>query len=326
MKTVVPLVSTACKASALANLPRMAPWTPILVILIVVVSGCKQPIRDVVPPSTRFIAVMSAYAPEIAANEAAFLNGGQPVKVTTINGVAFKHVRFEGRDLLLFPSGVSMVNAAMTTQLALNRFPISHVLFAGIAGGINPAHHIGDVVVPDKWFHHSEAVYANPKPDGSGYVLPEYFKAPYTNFSFMFPDHVWTVRAGMAKPAKQEFFPADPALIEASRRALKTMPPMTYAGRTAEVSVGGNGIAGPVFMDNREYRKWAFSVWKADCLDMESTAIAQVCWANKTPFLIVRSLSDLAGGQEGVNAADTTEGPVSAHASIVLREIVRQIK
>ena len=326
MKTVVSVVSIACKAAALANLPRMAPWTPILVILVVVVSGCKQPIRDAVPPPTRFIAVMSAYVPEIAANEAAFLNGGQPVKVTTINGVAFKHVRFEGRDLLLFPSGVSMVNAAMTTQLALDRFPISQVLFAGIAGGINPAHHIGDVVVPDKWFHHSEAVYANPKPDGSGYVLPEYFKAPYTNFSFMFPDHVWTVRDGMAKPAKQEFFPADPALIEASRRALKTMPPMTDAGRTAEVSVGGNGIAGPVFMDNREYRKWAFSVWKADCLDMESTAIAQVCWANKTPFLIVRSLSDLAGGQEGVNAADTTEGPVSAHASIVLREIVRQIK
>lgn len=301
---------------------------PFVLFLLVLVSGCASPQRttDHGQPTTRFIAVMSAYAPEIAANEDAFLKGGHLVKATTINGVPFKHVKFEGRDLLLFPSGVSMVNAAMTTQLALARFPISHVLFAGIAGGINPAHHIGDVVVPDKWFHHSEAVYANPKPDGSGYVLPEYFKAPYTNFGFMFPDHVWAVRDGMAKPAKQEFFSADPALLEASRRALKTMPPMSYAGRTAEVSVGGNGIAGPVFMDNREYRKWAFSVWKADCLDMESTAIAQVCWANKTPFLIVRSLSDLAGGQEGVNAADTTEGPVSAHASIVLREIVRQMK
>ncbi len=302
-------------------------WT-LPLFLLVFVPGCASPRKaaDHGQPATRFVAVMSAYGPEIAANEAAFLNGGQPVEVTTINGVAFKHVRFEGRDLLLFPSGVSMVNAAMTTQLALERFPISHVLFAGIAGGINPAHHIGDVVVPDKWFHHSEAAYLNPKPDGSGYVLPDYFKPPYTNFGFMFPDHVWTVRDGMDKPKRQAFFPADPGLLDAARRALKTVPPLAYAGRKAEVSVGGNGIAGPVFMDNREYRKWAFGVWKADCLDMESTAIAQVCWANKKPFLIVRSLSDLAGGQEGVNAADTTEGPVSAHASIVLREIVRQIK
>lgn len=303
-----------------------AAWLPILLFLLVLVSGCRQPIRDIVPPPSRFIAIMSAYGPEIAANEAAFLKGGQLVKVTTINGVAFKHVSFEGRALLLFPSGVSMVNAAMTTQLALERFPISHVLFAGIAGGINPAHHIGDVVVPEKWFHHSEAAYLNPKPDGSGYVLPEYFKPPYTNFGFMFPDHVWAVRDGMKEPKRQGFFQVDPALIDAARRAVKRIPPLTYAGRTAEVSIGGNGIAGPVFMDNREYRKWAFKVWKADCLDMESTAIAQVCWANKKPFLIVRSLSDLAGGQEGMNAADTTEGPVSTHASIVLREIVRQMK
>jgi adenosylhomocysteine nucleosidase len=56
---------------------------------------------------------------------------------------------------------------------------------------------------------------------------------------------------------------------------------------------------------------------------MESTAIAQVCWANKMPFLIVRSLSDLAGGQEGVNAADTTEVPISKHAAVVLREIIK---
>ena len=79
-------------------------------------------------------------------------------------------------------------------------------------------------------------------------------------------------------------------------------------------------------MDNRDYRKWAFRVWNADCLDMESTAIGQVCWANRKPFLIVRSLSDLAGGQDGVNAADTTGGPVSRHASLVLREVIRAMK
>jgi len=67
---------------------------------------------------------------------------------------------------------------------------------------------------------------------------------------------------------------------------------MTYAGREVQASGGGNGISGHVLMDNREYRKCAFRVWKADCLDMESTAIAQVCWANRKPFLIVRSLSD----------------------------------
>jgi adenosylhomocysteine nucleosidase len=294
-------------------------------LVLLLAPGCSTPDRHAGSAEKfgPFIAVMSAYAPEIRANEEAFLGTNAPVFVHRINGTEFKHVRFEGRDLLLFPSGVSMVNAAMTTQLALDRFPISHVLFAGIAGGINPERHIGDVVIPDKWFHHSEAAYLNPKPNGSGYVLPLYFKPPYENFGFMFPDHVYAIRDGMTEPERQEHFPADPELIATARRAVAAMAPMTFAGRTSLVTVGGNGIAGPVFMDNREYRKWAFRVWRADCLDMESTAVAQVSWINRKPFLIVRSLSDLAGGQEGLNAADHTENAVSPLASQVLREVVR---
>ena len=179
-------------------------------------------------------------------------------------------------DLLLFPSGVSMVNAAMTTPLALDRLPISHVLSAGIAGGIDPAHPIGDVVIADRWFHHSEAAHLDPKSDGACYVKPDDLRPPHENFGSMFPDHVRAVRDGMEEPQRQAFFPADPSLLDAAKRAVATVPPMTYAGREVQVSVGGNGISGPVSMDNREYRKRAFRVWKAGCLDMESTAIAQV--------------------------------------------------
>jgi adenosylhomocysteine nucleosidase len=289
-------------------------------ILSLFVTGCASP-RAPRP----LVAVMGAYATEMAAHREVLLGTNTPHIDTVVNGVTFTRFKLAGHDVLLFPSGVSMVNAAMTTQLALDRFPITHVLFAGIAGGINPSNHIGDVVIPDQWFHHSEAVYANPKPGGSGYVLPDYFKPPYENFGFMFPDNVSVIRAGMAKPEDQPSFPADPKLLAVARQALAKMPPLVWSTNTARVSVGGHGIAGPVFMDNREYRKWAYRVWKAECLDMESTAIAQVCWANQVPFLIVRSLSDLAGGQEGVNAADTTEVPISKHASIVLREIIRQL-
>ena len=315
--------------SSISSGPKKLEFIQLLgIFFVLLVNGCTSTPHNSahVAGKPNLIAVMSAFAPEMAANEKLFLGTNAPSTVTEINGVTFKHVRFEGHDLLLFTTGMSLVNAAMTTQLALDHFPISQVLFAGIAGGINPAHRIGDVVVPEKWYHHSEAVYANPKPDGSGYILPSYFQPPYENFGFMFPNHVYAVRAGMKEPVQQESFAADPALLDAARRALPNVPAIPFAGRQVQVTVGGNGIAGPVFMDNREYRKWAFRVWKAECLDMESTAIGQVCWANQKPFLIVRSLSDLAGGQEGINAADANEVPVSAHASLVLREIIRAMK
>ncbi|MFZ4820108.1 MAG: 5'-methylthioadenosine/S-adenosylhomocysteine nucleosidase [Limisphaerales bacterium] len=268
---------------------------------------------------------MAAYPPEIEANESVLTQGGTRIASWRIDGIVFQQVRFEGRDLLLFPSGVSMVNAAMNTQKALDHFQISHVFFAGIAGGINPERHIGDVVIPERWYHHSEAAYLNPRPDGTGYVLPDYFKPKRENLGFIFPDSVEVIREGMDKPESQEFFDADPQLLAIAREAIHQVPPIQLGSRKAELTVGGNGISGPVFLDNRQYRQWAFRVWKADCLDMESTAIAQVCWANRTPFLIVRSLSDLAGGQEGINDADRTERPVSRHASVVLREILRRL-
>lgn len=275
--------------------------------------------------SRALIAVMGAYGPELAANDAVFSEAATSVASERVNGLEFRRIRFAGHDLLLFPSGVSMVNAAMNTQLAIDRFGVTHVLFAGIAGGINPERHIGDVVIPERWHHHSEAAYLNPASDGKGYVIPKYFKAPHENFGFIFPDHVWAIRDGMKEPERQASFAADPGLLDIARKAVGKAPRMEFRGRVAEVHVGGDGIAGPVFMDNREYRRWAFRVWKAECLDMESTAIAQVCWANRVPFLIIRSLSDLAGGQEGMNDADFTEGPVARHAALILREVIRGI-
>jgi hypoxanthine phosphoribosyltransferase len=68
-----------------------------------------------------------------------------------------------------------------------------------------------------------------------------------------------------------------------------------------KVLVGGNGISGPAFADNAEYREYLFATFKAQVLDMETAATAQVAYANRVPFIAFRSLSDLAGGDAGAN-------------------------
>jgi adenosylhomocysteine nucleosidase len=81
-------------------------------------------------------------------------------------------------------------------------------------------------------------------------------------------------------------------------------------------------VAGTVFLDNAKYREWIFEVWKARCVDMESTALAHVARANGTPILIVRGLSDLAGGQAGPNPISNNESSVSEIAVQVLKGVV----
>ena len=80
------------------------------------------------------IAVMSAYEPEWKALKADL---GE-AKSHYANGVEFVTGTLAGRKVVLFLSGVSMVNAAMASQLALERFDITGIVVSGIAGGVDP--------------------------------------------------------------------------------------------------------------------------------------------------------------------------------------------
>ena len=114
-------------------------------------------------------------------------------------------------------------------------------------------------------------------------------------------------------------------MLAAARRALPKLPVLKKSGRAVTVSVGGNGVASTVFLDNAKYREWIFRVWQARCTDMESTALAQVAYANRKPALIIRGLSDLAGGQHGKNPIDANELNVAEIAAHVLHRVLDEV-
>lgn len=281
------------------------------------------------PARKPLIAVLNAYPPEMDAmvKEFKLREGGFTEK--RVKGFRYFIGSVEGKDIVVFETGISVVNAAMALQLALERLPISHVLFAGVAGGTDPSLHVGDVVIPEKWAYHSEAAYFNPTPDGKGWMKADYFKKRYPNFGMIFPDDMSAIRASKEKFERVPFFPVDVILLEVARRAIKKLGPVISAktGREITVSVGGVGVTGTVFLDNRDYRKFVHETWGARCTDMETTAYAHVCYTNEIPFLAVRALSDLAGGQDHGehNAIDANEGVSSVHAVKVLRAILREM-
>ena len=271
-----------------------------------------------------YVAVEASFPEELAAIEAVVTPDPAKLQTTQINGVEFKIAEINGRHILFFLTGMSLVNAAMNTQLVLDHFHVTAVFFSGIAGGIDPAFHPGDVVVPAQWAYHSEAAYFNETAPGK-FALAGWYKQKGKNFGMIFPDQVTVKRAGMEKWEQLPSFPADPALLAAADKATSRLSPLKLGDRVCKVVYGGTGVSGTVFCDNAEYRKWVFENWKAHCLDMESTAIAQVCWENKTPCLIVRGLSDLAGGQTGENQMDEFLKAAADHSAAVLTNILQNL-
>ena len=245
------------------------------------------------------IAVMSAYEPEWKVLKAAT---GE-AQSHYANGVEFVTGTLAGRKVVLFLSGISMVNAAMASQLALERFDITGIVVSGIAGGVDPGLHVGDVVVAGRWGQYLEAVFAR-EVDGR-FQPPTWMRTSYPNYGMIFPIDV-DVRSARGGKERRFWFEADPGMLTAAERIgavelKRCTAAQACLTRAPRLVVGGNGVSGQAFVDNAQFRQYVFETFKAQVLDMESAAVAMVAYANGVPFIAFRSLSDLAGGDEGAN-------------------------
>lgn len=269
------------------------------------------------------IAIISAFAPELTLLHAEL----QQPRSHRVNGIAFTTGVLRGRPVVMFLSGISMVNAAMTTQLLLDRFHVTHVLFSGIAGGVNPGLHIGDVNVPQRWGQHLEVLMARESAPQQYDVPPGKAIADVPAFGMLYHRDVRVVSE--ASSGEQFWFDADPALLAMAQRLGDVSLQQCDQGNVClrsqpRLVVGGNGVSGTAFVDNAAYREHLFRVFQANVVDMESAACAMVAQANQVPFLAFRSVSDLAGGGPGANEMHTFLNIAAENSARVLLAFLAQ--
>jgi adenosylhomocysteine nucleosidase len=292
-----------------------------LLVLVPARASADAPSVDATPR----IALFSAYEPEWKALLAVV---EQPVS-HRVHGVDFVTGRVDGHEVVLVLSGVSMVNAAMTAQMAVDRFQLRAILFSGIAGGVDPSLNIGDVVVAERWGQYLDVIVARETPQG--FRLPAWSTQEFANFGMFFPRGVEVAREGQAAPVRQFWFPVDARLLDIARMAVAHVALKRCTSETAcllhapKVKVGGNGVSGTAFVDNAAFRTYAFATFKAQVLDMESAAVAHVAAVNGVPFLAFRSLSDLAGGGAGENEMATFEQLASENSVAVLHAFLKAL-
>lgn len=191
-------------------------------------------------------------------------------------GVHFYSGTVFGKAVILCKSGVGKVNAAMTTQILLDTFGVTAVLFTGVAGAIHPDLNIGDIVISSECVQHDMDVTALGYPRG---VIP------YQEVSA---------------------FPADRKLIGFAEAACQDLK---------QNSVTGIVLSGDQFIASTATVEELRQQLNGACAEMEGAAVAQVCYMNGVPFVIIRSMSDKADGSAHVNYLDfTVEASQRSHA------------
>ena len=174
---------------------------------------------------------------------------------TTHAGVAFHEGRLDGKDVVVVQCGIGKVNAALCVQMLCDFYGVTHLVNTGIAGSLDAALDIGDLVSSEDAMYHDVDV---------------------TNFGYV-PGQM----AGM--PAS---FPADSALVNAAFAAAEAVNPgHTRLGRVA---------SGDQIVCEQGLKDKIIAVTGAACTEMEGAAIAQAAYRNGVPFVIIRAISDKA--------------------------------
>lgn len=190
--------------------------------------------------------------------------------------------RLADERVVLAESGIGMTNAAMTTQKLIDMFHPKAIIFSGIAGAVDTGIHIGDITVCRVWSEHDY-----------GYLGKDSLRV----------ETIEVFDPARDTLAEMAYYTVDSALYAAAEKLTTTEMEFAPIGqREPRLTVGGSGVSGNMFIDNREKRLWLSNRFHALVVDMESAAVAQVGTVNDVPFIIFRSASDLAGGSGSATA------------------------
>lgn len=183
-------------------------------------------------------------------------------KEVTVAHVLCIEGKINEAEVVVLKSGIGKVNAAIATTLVIERYNPRAVINTGSAGGFVQNLHVGDVVISKELVQHDVDV---------------------TAFDYVHGQ----------VPGLPSTIPASETLVTLAEEAMKKIN-LSY-----ETGIIGSG---DVFMENKErvhtVRKLFPTMLAAE---MEGAAIAQVCYQYEVPFVVIRSLSDIAGKKSSLS-------------------------
>lgn len=178
---------------------------------------------------------------------------------TTSNhaGYTFYQGQIDNNDVVIVQSGIGKVAAALATAALIDKFKPDYIVNTGSAGGFDPQLKVGDIVVSSEVRYHDVDVTA------FGYEIGQL-------------------------PANPAAYTPDKTLVTAAKKGIEELENIQ--------AILGLITTGDTFMtkdDDIAKARANFPTMAA--VEMEGAAIAQTCHQFNIPFVIIRSLSDIAG-------------------------------
>ena len=185
---------------------------------------------------------------------------------------------YKGLKLIIAYSKIGKVNASLTATTLIEKFGAQQLFFSGVAGAVNPALKIGDLIVATKLVQHDVDISAFGHPYG---FIPE--------------GNVYT--------------PTSQALRELVINVAKKQRKEVLEGVIA---------TGDQFICDNAKKNWIQETFDADAIEMEGASVAVVCEALNVPFCILRAISDAADMDAGFSFDTFLETAAKESAALMI--------
>ena len=188
-------------------------------------------------------------------------------------------------EVALVKCGIGKVAAAVSTSVVIQHFAPDLVINTGSAGGFSSHLNIGDIVIATELRHHD---------------------ADLTHFGYELGQN-----AGM------------PASVECDKNILEHALNAATSLQGVQVQQGLI-CTGDSFVGSDEAAAIIKQNFPSACaVEMEGVAIAQSCHLLGVPFLVIRSLSDIAGKTSTVSFETYLERAAKNSATLVMQTIAK---
>lgn len=179
------------------------------------------------------------------------------VQVISKASMNFYKGKLSGKDAVVVRSGIGKVNAGICTQILADLFQVNLVINTGIAGSLDSALDIGDIVLSTDALQHDVDARA------FGY------------------------EPGVIPRMQTSVFPADAGLAGLAKTACEKVNPEIHV-------FTGRVVSGDQFIADQAKKDYLLQQFHPMCTEMEGAAIAQAAYLNNIPYLIIRAISDKA--------------------------------
>lgn len=182
-------------------------------------------------------------------------------KENKIYELTFTEGTINEKECILVESGVGKVNSSRTTQIMIDKYDIKYIINVGSAGSATDELKIGDIVIGKKIVQHDFDITAFGHKKG----------------------YISNVGENML---------SDEQLIKKFAEAIKEI-------KDIKIKIG-TIATGDIFCTETKMKNKIKEKFEADAIEMEAASIAQVCYLDKIPFIILRSISDTPNGKNEI--------------------------